>query len=628
MLANQIGHYSLFLGFFFSIIIIPISIKNYNNKNQIIDNKIFSISFFQFFFVLVSFFGLILSFVNSDFSNETVFNNSHTTKPLFYKISGTWGNHEGSLLLWLLVLTLFIFVFLIKSNKQPKKYRILTLLFQQVIIIGFFLFLLKTSNPFNYLFPIPKEGLGLNPILQDPALAIHPPILYLGYVGSSIIFSSSLAAVVEKHISKIWAKHIKVWILVSWIFLTLGIMLGSIWAYYELGWGGFWFWDPVENVSLMPWFCLTALLHCILVLEKRLLLISWTVILSIATFMLSMSGTFLVRSGILNSVHTFANDPERGIFILIFLFTLIFFSLFIFFVFHKHNSQEIAKTFWLSKETSILFNNWFLMYFLSVVLIGTVYPIFLEVLSGEKISVGSPFYHKLIIPFLIPFLIFMSIGPNLNWIKSEIKKIKIQIILSFIIALIISFLILSKIGLVGLINTILITVAFYLFFMTIKDFFSKKFNNYSQNFSHFGFSLLILSILFNSILSSEKIVNLKVGEEFSFRGETITFESIENIKNKNYKSIIGNFKIKDKKNNSIQLNPELRVYNQPLTITSEADIKTTLYYDKFLVMNVVKDYEYFNVRYQVKPFMIWVWISTILLVVGGCLSLFRRSYEK
>jgi cytochrome c-type biogenesis protein CcmF len=628
LLANQIGHYSLFLGFFFSIIIIPISIKNYNNKNQIIDNKIFSISFFQFFFVLVSFFGLILSFVNSDFSNETVFNNSHTTKPLFYKISGTWGNHEGSLLLWLLVLTLFIFVFLIKSNKQPKKYRILTLLFQQVIIIGFFLFLLKTSNPFNYLFPIPKEGLGLNPILQDPALAIHPPILYLGYVGSSIIFSSSLAAVVEKHISKIWAKHIKVWILVSWVFLTLGIMLGSIWAYYELGWGGFWFWDPVENVSLMPWFCLTALLHCILVLEKRLLLISWTVILSIATFMLSMSGTFLVRSGILNSVHTFANDPERGIFILIFLFTLIFFSLFIFFVFHKHNSQEIAKTFWLSKETSILFNNWFLMYFLSVVLIGTVYPIFLEVLSGEKISVGSPFYHKLIIPFLIPFLIFMSIGPNLNWIKSEIKKIKIQIILSFIIALIISFLILSKIGLVGLINTILITVAFYLFFMTIKDFFSKKFNNYSQNFSHFGFSLLILSILFNSILSSEKIVNLKVGEEFSFREETITFESIENIKNKNYKSIIGNFKIKDKKNNSIQLKPELRVYNQPLTITSEADIKTTLYYDKFLVMNVVKDYEYFNVRYQVKPFMIWVWISTILLVVGGCLSLFRRSYEK
>ena len=628
MLANQIGYYSLILGFFFSILIIPVSIKNFNDKNQIIDNKIFSISFFQFFFVLVSFFGLILSFVNSDFSNETVFNNSHTTKPLFYKISGTWGNHEGSLLLWLLVLTLFIFIFLIKSTNQPKKYRILTLLFQQVIIIGFFLFLLKTSNPFNYLFPIPKEGLGLNPILQDPALAIHPPILYLGYVGSSIIFSSSLAAVVEKHISTVWAKHIKVWILVSWIFLTFGIMLGSIWAYYELGWGGFWFWDPVENVSLMPWFCLTALLHCILVLEKRLLLSSWTVILSIATFMLSMSGTFLVRSGILNSVHTFANDPERGIFILIFLFTLIFFSLAIFFIFHKENNQKIVEIYWLSKETSILFNNWFLMYFLSVVLIGTVYPIFLEVLSDEKISVGPPFYHKLIIPFLIPFLIFMSIGPNLNWIKSKVKKINIKIILSFLFSLLISLLILRKIGYVGLINTILILAAFYLFFITIKDFFLKKFKNYSQNFSHFGFSLLILSILFNSILSSEKITNLKVGEKFSFREETIIFESIESTENKNYKSIIGYFKIKDKQNNSIQLKPELRIYNQPIIITSEADIKTTLHYDKFLVMNLVKDNEYFNVRYQIKPFMIWIWISTVLIIIGGLLSLFKRLYEK
>ena len=280
-------------------------IKNFYN-NKIIDVKIFSFLFLQFFLVFVSFLALIVSFVTSDFSNETVFNNSHSSKPLFYKISGTWGNHEGSLLLWLLVLTFFIFLFIIKSNNQPKKYRILTIFFQQIIIVGFFLFILSTSHPFVYLFPIPKEGLGLNPILQDPALAIHPPILYLGYVGSSIIFSASLAGIVENYISKKWAKHIKSWILISWIFLTLGIMLGSIWAYYELGWGGFWFWDPVENVSLMPWLCLTALLHSILVLEKKSSLTSWTVILSIATFTLSMCGTFLVRSGILNSVHTFA----------------------------------------------------------------------------------------------------------------------------------------------------------------------------------------------------------------------------------------------------------------------------------------------------------------------------------
>ena len=242
---------------------------------------------------------------------------------MFYKISGTWGNHEGSLLLWLLVLSLFTLIFLFRSKKLLNLYRILTIFFQQIIIFGFILFILLTSNPFQLILPTPIEGLGLNPILQDPALAIHPPILYLGYVGSSIIFSSSLAALTCKYVNKDWAADIKKWSLISWIFLTIGIMLGSIWAYYELGWGGFWFWDPVENVSLMPWFCLTALLHCSIVLEKRAILQSWTIILSICTFILSMSGTFLVRSGILNSVHTFANDPERGLFILIFLTFLV-----------------------------------------------------------------------------------------------------------------------------------------------------------------------------------------------------------------------------------------------------------------------------------------------------------------
>ena len=247
-MASLIGYYSLIVGLLCSLLTIFYSIKNFNDNN-VIKKEVLFFTFLQFFFVIISFLGLIVSFIISDFSNETVYNHSHTTKPLFYKISGTWGNHEGSLLLWLLVLTLFIFLFLLKSNNQPKKYRILTLAFQQIIITGFFIFLIKTSSPFNYIFPIPSEGLGLNPILQDPALAIHPPILYLGYVGSSIIFSSALAATASGYISKDWAKHIKVWVLISWFFLTLGILLGSIWAYYELGWGGFWFWDPVENVS-------------------------------------------------------------------------------------------------------------------------------------------------------------------------------------------------------------------------------------------------------------------------------------------------------------------------------------------------------------------------------------------
>ncbi|MDC3073675.1 heme lyase CcmF/NrfE family subunit [Candidatus Pelagibacter sp.] len=622
MIYSVVGHYSLILGLCVGLILIFFSIQNFKNSNQL-DTKILSFSFLQLFFVLISFLALIISFVISDFSNETVYNNSHTTKPLFYKISGTWGNHEGSLLLWLLVLTLFIFIFLLRTKNQPIKYKILTLGFQQVIIIGFFLFLIQTSNPFNYLFPVPDEGLGLNPILQDPALAIHPPILYLGYVGSSIIFSSALAATTLKMVSISWAVHIKKWVLISWIFLTLGILLGSIWAYYELGWGGFWFWDPVENVSLMPWLALTTLLHCILVLERKEILTSWVIILSIATFTLSMCGTFLVRSGILNSVHTFANDPERGLFILIFLFALIFLSLFIFFFFHQTSKNNSSNFFWLSKETSILVNNWFMMYFLSVVLIGTVYPIFLDVISSQKISVGPPFYHKLIAPFLIPFLFGMAIGPRLKWIRSDLKN-KIYLISLLIISILISFFIVKNFNTNILINTILISSALYLFFITLRDFFNKKYKNFAQNTAHFGFSLLILSILFNNLFSSEIITNLKVGETYDNSKTKIVFESINQKTEKNYKSIIANFNITNSEGINNNLSPELRIYNQPNITTSEADIKTTLMKDKFIVINLVQNQDYFNVRYQVKPFMLWIWLSVIMISLGGLISFLQK----
>ena len=623
MIYSIIGNYSLILGLICGLILFYLSFKNFKNSN-LLDSKILSFTFLQFFFVVISFLCLVFSFIISDFSNETVFNNSHTTKPLFYKISGTWGNHEGSLLLWLLVLTLFILVFLLRTKNQQIKYQILTLVFQQVIIIGFFVFLIKTSNPFNYLFPPPEEGLGLNPILQDPALAIHPPILYLGYVGSSIIFSSVLAATCLNMISPSWASHIKYWILISWIFLTLGILLGSIWAYYELGWGGFWFWDPVENVSLMPWLALTTLLHCILVLERKSILTSWVIILSISTFTLSMCGTFLVRSGILNSVHTFANDPERGLFILIFLFALIFLSLFIFFFFHKDERNNPQSFFWLSKESSILINNWFMMYFLSVILIGTVYPIFLDVISSEKISVGPPFYHKLIIPFLVPFLIMMAIGPKLKWIKSQLED-KIYLISILFISLLLAFLVLKNFDESILINTILISSALYLLLITLRDFFTQKYKNISQNIAHFGFSLLILSILFNNLFSSEIITNLKVGETFESSKTKIVFESISQKKEKNYNSIVANFRIQNADGQNDKLSPELRIYNQPVIATSEADIKTTIMSDKFIVINLVQNQDFFNVRYQVKPFMLWIWLSVILISIGGLISFLQRK---
>ena len=622
-MANQIGNYSLYIALFASIFLIfqsSISIRN-NSKN--LDSKIFSALSVQSLMIIISFFSLIYAFIVSDFSNETVYNNSHTTKPLFYKISGSWGNHEGSLLLWLLVLTIFLFIFFVSSKKLLNKYRILTVLFQEFIIVGFLLFILFTSNPFLNLFPIPKEGTGLNPILQDPALAIHPPVLYLGYVGTSIIFSSSLAALVCGMVNKIWAKHIKKWVLISWIFLTIGILLGSIWAYYELGWGGFWFWDPVENVSLMPWFCLTALLHTIIVLEKRNIYQSWTIILSIATFSLSMGGTFLVRSGILNSVHTFANDPSRGIFILCFLFVLVLLAIFIFFIFQKKLLKNLNKPFLVSKEIAIMVNNWFMMFFLSVVLIGTVYPIFLEVINGSKISIGPPFYQKLIVPFLIPFLLFMAIGPKLKWIKDNLSKINLNQILLFILSIVISYLFVNLYGISYLLIAPLFALGFFLFFLTIKDFFTKD-SFLSQKISHFGFSLFILSILFNGILAKEFSSNMKVGDERKFLNKIIKFQNLKIVDKNNYKSLMANFKISDEKI-SINLSPEVRIYNQPRTLTSEAAINSTIYSDNFLVFNVIKDDGYYNVRYQFKPLMMWIWFSIILISVGGILSFLKKN---
>ena len=621
-MISHLGSYSLIFCTIFAFLIILQSAKLIGNQSKIFPKKIYTIITLQLFFVIFSFSCLLIAFVSSDFSNITVYNNSHTEKPFFYKISGVWGNHEGSLLLWLLVLVLFLFLFILDTKNYDNKYKLLTVIFQEIIILGFLLFIIITSNPFDYIFPVPSEGLGLNPILQDPALAIHPPILYIGYVGTSLIFSSSLAAVINNTVNSEWAKQIKKWVFLSWIFLTLGIMLGSIWAYYELGWGGFWFWDPVENVSLMPWFCLTALLHTILVLEKRNALRNWTIVLSIATFSLSMSGTFLVRSGILNSIHTFANDPSRGVFILTFLFFLIFLAIIVLFIYSENDKKNSNNFNILSKETAVLVNNWFMMYFLSVVLIGTIYPIFLEVFTNEKISVGPPFYQKLMIPFLIPFFIFMSFGPRVKWIKDKLKKINYTQIVVFISSLIIAYIIFTNSSVSYLFSSFLIAASIFLVLNSLRDFFSKSIQ-IPQKISHFSFSILILSILLNGIYSEEFNSNMKVGDELKFIDKTIKFKGINFDEKDNYKLLRGDFEVIDSEKNKLNFNPEIRIYNQPVIATSEADIKTNLFNDNFIVFTLLKDNEIFNVRYQHKPFMIWIWISIIMLAFGGTLAVIK-----
>ena len=624
MLSN-LGNLLLILNIFLSIAIIYSSLTCLKVNNRGIFVSIYQINIIQCTTILICFFTLIAGFIVSDFSLMTVYQNSHTLKPIFYKISGTWGNHEGSLLLWLIILTIFSFLFLIYSKDHPKNFRLYTLIFQNFLISGFLIFIIFNSNPFNLVSPIPKEGLGLNPILQDPALAIHPPLLYIGFVGSSIYFSAAVAALITDYSKKTFATSIKNWVLISWCFQTLGILVGSIWAYYELGWGGFWFWDPVENASLLPWFAMTALIHSLIVLEKRSLLYFWVIILCLLTFTLSVTGTFLVRSGVLNSVHTFANDPSRGIFILIFLSLMIFISIFLLFKKYKRKNYFINSN---SKETFVLINNWFMIFYLITVLLGTLYPIFAEVISNKKISIGPPFYNAVIFPIVVLFLLLMSIGPKAKWIKNNFEDIKI-LILILIAAILINVSIVLFFKSYSLISNLIIISSLFLIISSLIDL-RKAIKN--SNFhlaritSHTSFGFLVLFIGLNHNFSFEKDFNIKLGETKKFENYNIKLENLKLKEFANYKSIIGNIQITNlEKNEQNTLSPEIRIYERPETLTYEAAIKTNFIKDYYLTMSNIDRSEYYNIKFQKKPFMLWIWISAIMVSVGGFLRLFKNA---
>ena len=622
-MLSELGIIFVSTALLISLALIYFSLIEAKNSNNIIPKKIYKFSLLQLIFSVLGFIILLLGYVFSDFSIINVYENSHTAKPLFYKISGTWGNHEGSLLLWINILVLFSFLFLFLNKNGNKNFKIFTLLFQNLLIAIFFIFLLITSNPFSTIYPIPTEGMGLNPILQDPALAIHPPLLYIGFVGSSIYFSAALSALVSKIDAKSLAISIKPWVLISWFFQTVGILVGSIWAYYELGWGGYWFWDPVENSSLMPWFVMTALLHSVLVLERKIGLYSWVIVLSILTFTMSVTGTFLVRSGILNSVHTFANDPSRGLFILTFLILMVFSSMFIFF---KHAPIENKKYKILSKEFFILINNWFMIFFLAVVLIGTLYPIFLDTLTGTKISVGPPYYNFVLAPFLIPLLFLMTSGPKYKWISSETKIFFNLVLFLSVFLFLITFFVIKENNL--LLNLILF-FSIYLIVQTLFDLydgFKSRDVNFSRILSHLGFGLLIFFISINHIFSQESNFNLKLGESKETENYVIKFENLEQFSGSNYKSLIGHFKIlnKDKLFNE-NLKPEIRIYKQPMTVTYEASINSGFFSDTYLTMSNISESDIFNIKFQRKPFMNFIWLSVLLISFGGIINFFNKK---
>ena len=621
MLSNT-GNLLLSISILCSFIVVYQSLICLKTPNNSIFKSIYQTSLLQSTVILICFFTLVAAFLVSDFSVMNVYQNSHSLKPVFYKISGTWGNHEGSLLLWVIILTIFSFLFLIQNKNHPKNYRIYTLIIQNILILGFLFFIFFNSNPFSSIIPIPKEGLGLNPILQDPALAIHPPLLYIGFVGSSIYFSAAMASIITDYSGKLFAQSIKSWVLISWSFQTLGILVGSIWAYYELGWGGFWFWDPVENASLLPWFAMTALLHSLLVLEKRNTLYFWSVILCLLTFTLSVMGTFLVRSGILNSVHTFANDPTRGLYILIFLSLMIFTSVYLLFVKFKPINDQIYPN---SKETFILINNWFMMFYLITVLLGTLYPIFTDAISNSKISVGPPFYNSVIIPIVIVFLIFMAIGPKAKWIKNKFSNLK-NLLLIFCGAIAINFFIIYFFKSYSLISNLIIVSSLFLIISTFLDLFKKPKFNLSRIISHLSFGLLIFFIGINHNFSVEKDFNIKLGETKKIDNYKFFLQDLKLEQNTNYKAVIGKLQIsdlitKEKKT----LNPEIRIYDKPQTLTYEASIKSNFFRDYYLTMSNIDRSDYYNIKFQKKPFMIWIWISVVMLSFGGFLSFIRYA---
>ena len=616
-MVPSLGNFSLWLSLFFAFFQFFVTQKNSKLKFITIATIGLLVS------SIISFFSLMYAHIVSDFSVLNVFQNSHTTKPMLYKISGMWGNHEGSMLLWILVLTIFNYFIFKFYKKNNSKFVSKILETQAFIAIGFILFTIITSNPFERIIPAQENGLGFNPILQDPALAIHPPLLYIGYVGLSAAFSTGVAALKLNDNEKIpWHIYMKPFVITAWTFLTIGIALGSIWAYYELGWGGWWFWDPVENASFMPWLLATALLHSLIIVERKKSLQTWALLLSILAFLLSVIGTFLVRSGILTSVHTFALDPSRGIYILLFTAVLGIYALMLFWTKSQKYFDNNYFAFF-SKEGSILVNNVLMVVVCATVFLGTIYPLLIEALTSNKISVGEPFYNSTVIPIIVPAILVMGVGPLLSWTKEDKLKIFKKIFPSILFTGIMTILIFlfyqsySAIGIMGII------LAFWIISNNLLMIF-KKSRNYSTSMiiSHLGVGLLILGITGSSVWQIEKITKMQIEDQIKIEKYTIVFEKIDEIKGANYVALQGNFLVYDEEKNVItKLKPQNRFYPITNNFTTEASIHTNLLRDLYIVLGDGNLKDGWVVKFYYNPLVVWIWIGALVIFFGGIISI-------
>ncbi len=638
----ELGHYMLILAFALSLVqsVVPIW------GAQIDDNRMMSvaspIAITQFLFVGLAFVALTHAYVTSDFSVQNVWENSHSTQPLLYKYTSVWGNHEGSMLLWVFILVIFGAMVGAFGRNLPPKLKANTLGVQGWITAAFLLFVLVTSNPFHRIANAPIEGRDLNPILQDVGLAIHPPLLYLGYVGFSISFAFSIAALLEGRIDAAWARWVRPWVLTAWGFLTLGISMGSYWAYYELGWGGYWFWDPVENASFMPWLCGTALLHSAIVMEKRGALKVWTILLSILTFSLSLLGTFLVRSGVLTSVHAFATDPGRGVFILILLVAFIGGGLSLF-AWRASMLRQGGVFAPISREGSLVLNNLFLSAATAAVLVGTLYPLALEATTGAKISVGAPFFNLTFGPMMIPLLIAVPFGPLLAWKRGDLGAAMQRLWTALGIAILTTLLVygfveggpaLAPLGIgigvwlvIGSFAEIQLRSGFF------KNSFSKAFSRmmgmpksvWGAALGHLGVGMTVIGIVVASSYQLEDISIMKVGDSRTVAGYTFTFEGMKESSEHNYSDVAGTFKVTEGDKLVTTLNPVKRVYNTRGMPTTETDIYTMWGVTQlYMSLGDKQDNGAMAVRIYYKPWVTFIWLGSVVMFFGACFSLADR----
>jgi cytochrome c-type biogenesis protein CcmF len=634
------GHFALILALMLALVqsFVPIYGARKNDAALMGVGEITAVA--QFGFLAFAMAALITSYVTSDFSVANVFENSHSAMPLIYKITSAWGNHEGSMLLWVLILGLFGALVATFGTNIPLPLKATVLSAQAWVAATFDLFILTTSNPFLRLADAPFEGRDLNPILQDFGLAIHPPMLYLGYVGFSIVFSFAIAALIEGHINAAWARFVRPWVLIAWICLTLGIAMGSYWAYYELGWGGWWFWDPVENASLMPWLAGTALLHSAVVMERREALKVWTILLAILTFSLSLIGTFLVRSGVLTSVHAFASDPTRGIFILTILVGFIGGALALF-AWRAPMLKQGGAFAPISRESALVLNNLFLTTACATVLTGTLYPLVLEALTSQKISVGAPFFNLTFAPLFVPLLVAVPFGPLLAWKRGDLLGVTQRLTGACVIALIGIAAVFALEG-KPILPTLGFGLALFVIGGAITDIVERTSllrvpfatalsrarglprSAWGTALAHIGLGIALMGIIGESQWSAERIEALTPGQQVSLSGYDLTFEGMTPRTGPNYRETVARFVVRRGDEIIGTLEPSKRTFVSRGTTTTEAALMRRGVSQIYLSLGDTNERGAITIRLYFKAMVLLIWLGPVVMALGGALSLSDR----